>query len=290
MFIHFRRFVAVSITGEKCWLNCSFCRGYYLKGMISADRPERLYDLMSTLVRRGVRGFLISGGFTKKGFLPVVPFLKVIEKVKKEYGDDVFISMHPGLAPNRGFAEAIASSGVELVDYEFTTDPWMIQGLRGLVGYGEDAYVRSLILYMDAGLRVVPHVMLMYPGFSEEKMLRDLRVLADLGLRAITILYFIPTPGTPYEGLKLELRQALHLLRTVRSVWRGEVYLGCMRPFGLKPGLDRAAVHEGLVDRIANPYHELLRQGYPLYDACCSVPDHRLSMFRVRDGATLQRI
>jgi len=238
MFIHFRRFVAVSITGERCWLNCSFCRGYYLKGMISADRPERLYDLMSTLVRRGVRGFLISGGFTKKGFLPVVPFLKVIEKVKKEYGDDVFISMHPGLAPNRGFAEAIAS----------------------------------------------------YPGFSEEKMLRDLRVLADLGLRAITILYFIPTPGTPYEGLKLELRQALHLLRTVRSVWRGEVYLGCMRPFGLKPGLDRAAVHEGLVDRIANPYHELLRQGYPLYDACCSVPDHRLSMFRVRDGATLQRI
>ena len=89
MFIHSRRFVAISITGERCWLNCSFCGGCYLKGMVGIDKPDRLYDLMSSLVRRGVRGFLISGGFTKKGFLPVVPFLKAIEKVKNEYGDDV---------------------------------------------------------------------------------------------------------------------------------------------------------------------------------------------------------
>ena len=61
----------------------------------------------------------------------------------------------------------------------------------------------------------------------------------------------------------------------------GRVSLGCMRPFSIKGVLDREAISNGLVERIANPSPEVVREfKLELYDACCSLPEEVLEGFR----------
>jgi len=55
-----------------------------------------------------------------------------------------------------------------------------------------------------------------------------------------------------------------------------------MRPYTVKRFLDRVAVEEQLVDRIANPYQPVVREYSEkmlFYDACCSLPEHVLDRF-----------
>jgi len=251
--------------------------------MIKADTPAQLKNVLRRLVTRGVRGILISGGFDRYGSLPVEKFLPIIAEVKREYGESLFVSVHAGLARSEEFVEVLKTARINLIDFEFSTDPSFIHGLRGLHGFSTDVYVRSLERYLNAGFRVVPHILLFYPGYTADKLARDLRTLEDHGVEEVTVLVFTPTPGTPYEDYSVDPGAVVNTLRWMRERWGGRIYLGCMRPYALKKVLDSEVVKLGLVDRIANPYPGLLNSMYKLsvYDACCSVPEARLPMFEL---------
>jgi hypothetical protein len=268
-------FSVLSVTGGYCELGCSHCGGKYIRSMLPVSQ-KALPRLVVRLFQRGVRGFLLSGGWTREGYLPLsVDVMEELAKLRKRYG--IVFNVHLGLETRRDVLY-VAREAFDIIDFEFTLNKWLVSTVRGL-SYGPKRYVEALDAMLDAGLRVVPHVFLWLPKRDIGELRSELSALSDRGLDVVNLLVYIPPQGDIDSSTAKTLPQ---ILRHVRSIWDGNIYIGCMRPRTAKKFLDKTAVEEGLVDRIANPslavvreYHELLE----FYDACCSVPEDKLSIF-----------
>ncbi len=275
-FIHKEKFVAISVTGTWCELRCKHCRASFLRGMISAPSGEKLWEELSKLYARGVRGALISGGFTKDGVLPLKDDLvEALVNAKKRYR--FVFNIHPGLIQDRNFAVTLKEFA-DVIDFEFTLSSYIVQEVRGL-SYEPLVYVKSIELLVDAGLYVVPHIFLWHPHQSDEKIMEELHIVRNLGIDRVTLLVLIP------KYLEVALPSIDKLLRTaerIRKVFDGEIYLGCMRPQTLKRKLDVELVLRGLIDRIANPSPAAMNNISEVYDACCSLPADLLNGFKIR--------
>lgn len=142
------RFPDISITGSSCQLQCDYCRARYLRLMEHVMTPKQLYDTIRSLVKRGARGILISGGFDRDGRLPIEPFLPVIRDAKRDF--DVVVSVHAGLV-NRELAEKLRSHGIDIVDYELILDPYVIKAIKHLRKEPED-FIRSYEILIKLSL------------------------------------------------------------------------------------------------------------------------------------------
>ena len=129
LFLPAKKYAAISITGASCQLNCLYCGGKYLLGMLNAGSPGQLKALARRLKKKGVEGVLISGGFTLEGKLPFKPFLDAIRYIKKRLG--MVVSIHPGLI-DRDEAKELRRAGVDVVDFELILDPYVISFLKRL--------------------------------------------------------------------------------------------------------------------------------------------------------------
>jgi len=275
-FIHKGKFVAISVTGTWCELLCKHCKASFLRGMISAPSGEKLWEELCRLYARGVRGALVSGGFNKDGVLPLKEdIVEALVNAKKRYG--FVFNIHPGLIQNRDVA-LVLKEFTDVVDFEFTLSNYIVREVRRLP-YEPLVYVKSIELMMDADLHVVPHIFLWHPHQSDERLLKELYVVRDLGIDRITLLVLIP------KYLEVAVPPIDRLLNTaekVRKVFDGEIYLGCMRPQTLKRKLDVELVLRGLIDRIANPSPTAMNYISEMYDACCSLPADLLNVFYIR--------
>ena len=271
-FQHIRRFTIVSITGTSCWLNCRFCRARFLKTMPRVERGN-LYNTLRKLAQRGVRGVLVSGGFTRDARLPLT--LEDVEELKKAKKDfNLLISLHLGLEDRVDVLEALRGT-IDIVDFEYTESPYIALWTRRLSANDLHRYKLALERMLDVGLHVVPHVFLWHPLRLAEELEDELRTLRDYGLDEVTLLVYMGRITPSLERLRL-------LLEKARRVFDGKLYLGCMRPMVVRKYFDLVAVREGLVERIAVPGPRLIQEaGIELYDACCSVPDNQLHKFKV---------
>ncbi len=275
-FVHKEKFVAISVTGTWCELRCKHCRASFLKGMISAPSGEKLWEELSKLYARGVRGALISGGFTRDGVLPLKDDLvEVLVNAKKRYG--FVFNIHPGIIQDRDFALALKEFA-DVIDFEFTLSRYIVQEVRGL-SYEPVVYMKSIELLVDVGLDVVPHIFLWHPYQSDEMLMKELRAVRNLGIDRVTLLVLIPKY---LEAALPSIDKLLRLAEKVRKVFDGEVYLGCMRPQVLKRKLDVELVLRSLIDRIANPSPTAANHISEVYDACCSLPVDLLNAFKIR--------
>ena len=275
-FQHRRRFTVVSLTGASCWLNCRFCRARFLHSMPSA-REEGLYNTLRRLAQRGVRGVLVSGGFTRDARLPLT--FEEIEELRRAKRDfDLLISLHLGLEDRVEVLESLRGV-VDIVDFEYTRSPYIALWTRRLSISDLHRYELALKRMLEVGLHVVPHVFLWHPLRLVEELEDELRTLRDYGLDEATLLVYMGNATPSLERLKL-------LLEKARKAFDGRLYLGCMRPAMARKHLDPVAVKEGLVERIAVPSLRLVQEaGIELYDACCSVPDSQLYRFKM-EGLT----
>src|SRR5512136_429518 len=73
---------AISITGDKCDLNCEHCKGKLLHSMGHAIDPEQLLRQAEAAVARGDHGMLVSGGSDSLGRLPWKEFIPAIAEIK----------------------------------------------------------------------------------------------------------------------------------------------------------------------------------------------------------------
>ncbi len=275
-FIHKEKFVAISVTGTWCELQCKHCRASFLRGMISAPSGEKLWDILSKLYARGVRGALISGGFTKNGVLPLKDDLvEVLVNAKRRYG--FIFNIHPGLIQDRNSALTLKEFA-DVIDFEFTLSSYIVQEVRGL-SYEPLVYVKSIELLVDVGLDVVPHIFLWHPCQSDEMLIKELHIVRNLGIDRITLLVLIPKY---LEATLPSIDKLLRAVEKIRKVFDGEIYLGCMRPQVLKRKLDVELVLRGLIDRIANPSPIVMNHISEVYDACCSLPADLLNVFKIR--------
>jgi len=259
------KYKPISLTGPWCALNCKFCGGKYLVNMIHVT-PGNFEKTVRDLYSSGVRGLLLSGGFTRDGVLPIEPYIGEIRAVKEKL--ELTVSAHLGLITSRDLLSSLRGL-VDVVDYEFTLSSFIANYVRGL-SFSVERYLETLTRITEY-LHVVPHIYVWHPEITTETLQEELRSIGDLGLNEVTLLVYID-PSVNYKPSKLA-EKTLRNVEYARTIFPGKLYMGCMRPGRIKPLVDPVLVERGLVERIANPYYKVLAE-YPseVYDACCSIP------------------
>ena len=254
--------------------------GKYLLGMHRVTTPGELKALVRRAWKRGTRGLLLSGGFTRDGILPIRPFLSVVRELKRGYG--LVVSVHPGLVDRYG-AEELRRAGVDIADFELVLSEEVIRRVKGLAGKGPHDYIESLeALHRYGPPYLAPHIPLGLEWGRIASEYEALGVVRDVDPYVTVVLVYRPTPGTPMSNVPPpDVSNVTEFFREARRRLRGELSLGCMRPHSLKAVLDPLLVEQSLIDRIAVPYSNL-RQKLGVYEACCSVPREYLDLFLKR--------
>ncbi len=265
-------FPTVSVTGARCALNCPYCAATLLHGMPQAPTPRLLDMLLSRLEAGGARGVQISGGFDRRGRLPLDGFYNVISR----HSGRLYTIAHQFLV-NREEAERLAEAGVKRVDYPLTLDRRVL-ALRGLKA-SPRSVEESFYALAEAGAEPVPHILVGElagrPSGEEEA----LRFAAEAGADLIVVIALTPLKGAPMRA-EAPPSRVMELLRLARKLAPGEVALGCMRPPAVRKNVDPLAVKEGLIDRIVAPSPHAAPDA-ERYGACCSVDSGSLERFRL---------
>jgi len=227
----------VSLTGTYCALQCAHCGGHYLAGMVPIEQADA----------GGKASCLISGGCDEQGRVPVTAHLQQIATLRRGR----MLNWHVGLI-DESEMRAIAPY-VDVISFDWVGDDQTIREVYGFNCSTKD-YARTYAM-LRRYVRVVPHLTLGLRGgrFSGEYAALD--AIQALGVDALVLLVFIPTPGTRYARCQPPaLAEVSAFLQDARLKLPGiPIHLGCMRPGGrYRRELDPFAVRAGL-DKIVNP-------------------------------------
>ena len=264
---------SLSTTGTACMLNCAHCNGHYLKGMVDVSGPASLLEFGMELEKKGGNGFLLSGGCDREG--KVMFSDAVLEQISQlKEATTLSINVHPGLV-DPGSARALGEAGVDTASFDVIQDGDTISEVLGIDASPED-YKRSYQHLVNAGIRVVPHVLAgLYHG-----QLRGERASIDLisGFEPDTavLITLIPTRGTRMErDSPLPETELIGLAEYMVSKLNGSLMLGCMRPRGYD-ALETRSLEAGF-SGIVSPNRRTLKyingRGWEItrHDLCCAV-------------------
>ncbi|MGH2830043.1 MAG: radical SAM protein [Actinomycetota bacterium] len=270
-----RAFLPVSVTGSACALQCDHCSAKVLEGMISVTPDRSLFDTAAELHAAGTKGMLVSGGSQRTGRVPLLRHVPDIQRIKAELGMRVIC--HVGY-PDRATADALAAAGVDGAMIDVIGSDDTLKDVYHLPLTVADVE-RSIASLADAGLRIIPHIVL---GLHYGKFLGEHDALAIIGRYPVwTLILVVLTPlvGTPMGHLPPpDTGEVVAFFHTAREAMnQTRVHLGCARPLGdVKVCLDRAAVDAGF-NGIAYPadgtiaYAESRGLTPRLFDGCCSM-------------------
>ncbi|MHA1860308.1 MAG: radical SAM protein [Candidatus Asgardarchaeia archaeon] len=268
-----KKFPSISITGNFCELNCKHCNRKYLKHMLKAETPEKLINLCKKLEESGAVGCLISGGFTKEGYLRIGPFINSIRWIKEN--TNLLLNVHTGLI-GKDLMEGLYSAGVDAISFDLTGSEDVIRkvyGMRRSVG----DYIDCLNGMIDLSLPVVPHIGI---GFNFGKVgkheLGAVSILKDLGIEKMVFLVLRPTPGTEMGTLpKVSVEDVKKVIAISRIlIPKADISLGCMRPGGeYRRRLDGGVLEIG-INRIVMPSKKTMeyikkRFSFKIFERCC---------------------
>ena len=268
-------FPAISVTEKRCYLNCEHCGGKLLESMFPASSPYQLYSLMKKLIEKGAKGFLISGGSNKEGYVPLKPFLPIVAKIKREFSVEIVV--HCGLPPPP-LVDALAEAGVDGVLVDIVGSDLTLKQVCHLEQRVE-AFRDLLKRLSDHSLPVVPHIVV---GIHYGKILGEkaaLEIISGFQPAAVVIVALMPLEGTgmmdvmppsPQDIGRIMLAARLLLPNT-------PIVLGCARPRGAsRVSVDALAVRCG-VNGVTYPSDALFtickRRGIALIfsEKCCGL-------------------
>ena len=269
-------FVAVSLTGEACALNCEHCKMGVLRGM--QDLPKSgisLYEMCSRLHEAGARGVLVSGGSDRRGRVPLKKHIPDLIQIRRDF--DLKIRVHPGL-PDEETCAGLADVGIDGAMIDVIGSDRTIRDVYHL-DCSTDDYEKVLERLQRHGVPCVPHIILglHFGRMSGEEYALEMISKYDLELLVIVIL--MPLSGTPMSNVNppslSEIGQFFSQAR--RKLQSKPIMLGCARPFGsMKFAIDQLAVDCGF-NGIAYPAEGIV--GYAMekglkprfINACCGV-------------------
>ena len=267
-------FPTISITGSACSLKCKHCYGKVLRTMYPATTPEKLLELCGKLKAEGAIGCLISGGCLPDGSLPLDRFVDAIATIKRKFG--LTVAVHTGII-NFETAKRLKEAGVDSALLDIIGSDETIKEIYNL-NVSTKEFDDSLKALHDAGLAVVPHVLVGLHYGKLKGELNALRMISKYSPSALIIIAFMPIRGTPMENVKppspLDIAKIIVIARLMfPSV---PLALGCMRPKGKhRIETDILAIRAG-VNAIAFPTEEAImeaeRLGYQFCfsSLCCS--------------------
>ena len=268
------RYPAISITGDRCDLQCDHCRGQLLQKMLKAKGPDQLLKRCVRLSRNGAYGVLLTGGSDRQGRLPWQTYLPAIQQIRET--TDLFLSAHTGFPDHRS-CRLLKEAG-------------MRQGLVDVMGDDETAasvyHLKDLNPVFDAldgikksGLELVPHVVAGLAHGNIHAEYNALEIIRRYDPAALVIVVLTPMKGTPMEGVKppsaLEIGRLLARARMLMP--DVPISLGCERPrnrdgllmeiLSIRAGANRMAVWS------EQSIHEAKRLGLTLrfQGTCCSL-------------------
>jgi len=267
-------FPTISITGSACSLKCKHCYGKVLRTMYPATTPEKLVELCEKLKAEGAIGCLISGGCLPDGSLPLDRFVDAIAIIKRKF--ELAVAVHTGII-NFETAKRLKEAGVDSALLDIIGSDETIKEIYNL-NVSTKEFDDSLKALHDAGLAVVPHVLVGLHYGKLKGELNALRMISKYSPSALIIIAFMPIRGTPMENVKppspLDIAKIIVIGRLMFP--NVPLALGCMRPKGKhRIETDILAIRAG-VNAIAFPTEEAIieaeRLGYQFCfsSLCCS--------------------
>ncbi|RLE11687.1 radical SAM protein [Candidatus Aerophobetes bacterium] len=238
-------FVPVSVTGKRCLLNCQHCRGILLESMYTATSPAKLYQLALKLEKEGCQGMLISGGADLNGEVPLVRFLSVLARIKKELGFK--IAVHTGLVSQK-LADGLAEAGVDVAMIDIIGDDETIRKVYHLDASVED-YECSLKYLVERGVKTSPHVVI---GLHYGRLVGEehaLRIISRYKIASLVLVVLNPLSNTPMANVTPPSPHKVYNIFLQARMMFPEVpiLLGCARPGGrYRLIIDKYALQAGL--------------------------------------------
>jgi len=269
-------FPAFSVTGDACALDCAHCRAKILSPMIPATTPSTLEAKVRELVeRRGLRGFLLSGGSNRRNEVAYEKFLPAIERLKRDF-PRLRVAVHTGLLEERR-ARGLEAAGIDTAMMDVIGAAETIREVYRLDRPVAD-FESALAALCATRMQVVPHIVL---GLHFGSMLGEAEALEICarnpihGLVLVVVMPYHAAPGTFATPPACDIGR--FFLRARLRLGATAINLGCARPVGLhKRTTDAYAVMAGLAG-IAFPAEGALELaaaiGRPVVrqSACCSV-------------------
>lgn len=269
-------FPAFSVTAAGCALMCDHCQAKILEPMIPATSPGMLDSKVRALIAsQDLRGFLLSGGSTRRNEIRYERFYPVVERLKRDF-PYLKIAIHSALldAPR---ARSMAAAGVDTAMMDVIGSGETIREVYHLERPVDD-FEATLAALCATSMEVVPHIVI---GLHYGRILGEpnaLEIVSRHAIHSLVLVVVMPfyarlgtfaTPETADVGrVFLEARTRLP---------ERQVLLGCARPPGLHRRVtDAYAVIAGL-DGIAFPAEGTLAVataiGRPAVQehSCCSI-------------------
>ncbi len=269
------RYPAVSLTGSDCAMGCGHCGGRLLEPMPPARSGEELLALGRRLWSQGQEGMLLSGGSDCAGRLPWPEVLPAIRELAHSTG--LILTAHVGRIDG-DTARALKEAGVRQALYDVVGDA---ETARRVLGWPDGLawQEETLAACKQAGLEVVPHIIvgLHYGEIRGEA--RALEIVAGLEPQRLVLVVLMPLKGTALAQVPPPpAREVASLLALARQrLPRARHHLGCARPRGrYRQELDPLAVAAG-VNVMALPSDAGLDRARELgvevsfCDTCCSL-------------------
>ena len=273
-------FPAFSVTAAGCALMCDHCQAKILEPMLPATNPEMLERKVRELIaRQDLRGFLLSGGSTKRNEIRYERFYPVIERLKRDH-PWLKVAIHSALL-DEARAKRMASAGVDTAMMDVIGADETIRDVYHLDRPVED-FEATLAALCATPMEIVPHIVI---GLHYGRIRGEPRALDIVSrhrthsLVLVVVMPFYARPGTFQTPRTEEIGRIF--LEARRRLPDRPVLLGCARPPGMHRRVtDAYAVAAGL-DGIAFPADGAVAVadaiGRPAVQehACCSIKTGR---------------
>jgi uncharacterized radical SAM superfamily protein len=219
--------------------------------MHPALSQDELLDLGTKVKNNGAKGVLVSGGCLPNGSVPLDEFVPVLEKFKRMLGLTVFV--HTGII-GRAAAFALKSAGIDAALIDVIGSAQTVEKIYNLKVTVQD-YADSLIALKDAGLPLVPHVIV---GLNEGRLdgeLQALQMIQKVKPSALVIVAFMPIRGTAMAKVAPPQPFDIAKVLTLARLMPETLLSCCMHRRKNRSETDVLAVKAG-VDAVAFPVQQ----------------------------------
>lgn len=234
--------LALSTTSNKCSLKCAHCNGHYLENMIPIE------DYEEKVKSRNITSFLLSGGCSYEGDVPINTHIQTIKELKEQ---GYRLNAHLGLMDKESIIELCKY--LDIVSFDLVFDKETIKEVYKMDKSKED-YIKTYNTIRE-NTEVAPHICIGLKGGKVKGEYEIIEYLQKNPPNKLTFIVLIPTKGTEYENVEPpKLEEVADVLCEARiSLPNTEINLGCMRPRGVyRKELDQLAIMCG-VNKIVLP-------------------------------------
>ncbi len=267
---------AVSITGNKCKLQCDHCKAKVLEPMLPATTPEALWRVVNEQIGSGAAGMLLTGGSNHRNEVEYDAFYPVIRRIKDAF-PTFKIAVHTALADSAS-AQHMADAGIDVAMMDVIGAQDTIAQVYHLKRSVDD-FERTLESLVATAMKVVPHIVLglHYGRFLGEWQALEIiqRHQPDALVLVVAMPFYAPADRPFVVPDSVETGQFFMDARAALPAM--PLLLGCARPPGLaKLQVDAYAVMAGL-NGIAHPADGAVELAIRLgrevrvTPACCSI-------------------